>query len=114
MKEEKVFLQHILESIENVEKFSRGLTKKGLIKSRLKQSAIIREIEIIGEATKNLSIGFTNKFPYVEWNKIAGMRDKLIHNYFGVDLDKIWGVIKKDLSLLKKEIKNILKDLNEK
>lgn len=110
MKDEKIFLNHIIESCENVEEFSKGLDRKGLDKNRLKQSAIIRELEIVGEAVKNLPISFATKYPYVEWSKIAGMRDKLIHHYFGVDLDKIWEVIKSDLPTLKKEVEKILSD----
>jgi len=111
MKDEKIFLNHILENIDNVEEFSKGLSKKDFDNNKLKQMAIVRCIEVIGEATKNLPIGFANKYSEIEWNKIAGMRDKLIHHYFGVDLDKIWEVIKKDLPILKREIEKILKGL---
>jgi len=111
MKDEKIFLNHILESINNVEEFSKGLSKKDFENNKLKQMAIVRCIEVIGETTKNLPIGFANKYSEVEWNKIAGMRDKLIHHYFGVDLDKVWEVIKKDLPILKREVEKILKDL---
>jgi len=111
MKDERIFLNHILENIKNIEKFSKGLSKKGFEENLLKQNAIIRCVEIIGEATKNLPIGFANKYPETEWTKIAGMRDKLIHHYFGVDLDKVWEVIKRDLPVLKKEVETILKEL---
>ena len=114
-KEPLIFIKHIMESIENIESFSKGLSKNKFEKDRLKQSAIIREIEIIGEAVKNLPIEFTVKYPYVEWSKIAGTRDKIIHHYFGIDLDIIWDIIKHDLPDLKKEIKKILEELeNEK
>jgi len=109
-KDPLVFVKHILESIENIESFSRGLSKSEFANDRLRQSAIIREIEIIGEAVKNLPEEFTAKYPFIEWTKIAGARDKLIHHYFGVDLDVIWDIIKYDLPELKKNIEKILKE----
>ncbi len=89
-KEPLIFIKHILESIENIESFSRGLSKNKFENDRLRQSAIIRELEIIGEAVKNLPIEFTVKYPWIEWSKIAGTRDKISHHYFGIDLDVIW------------------------
>jgi uncharacterized protein with HEPN domain len=110
-KNDKIFLIHIMESCENIKDFSNNLKKLELGKNRMKQSAIVRELEIIGEAVKQLPISFTTKYPYIEWSKIAGMRDKLIHHYFGVDLDMVEEVIKKDIPILKKEVENILKEL---
>lgn len=78
------------------------------MKSRLKQSAIIRELEIVGEAVANLSNDFREKYYGVEWKKIVGFRDKMIHNYFGVNLERVWNVIRYDLQKLKKDIKKIL------
>lgn len=98
-KDPLIFIKHILESIKNIEIFSKGLSKTEFVSNRLKQSAIIREIEIIGEAVKNLPIDFTVKYPNLEWRKIAGARDKIIHHYFGIDLDTVWDIIKKDLNI---------------
>ena len=112
-KDPLIFLKHIEESIERIERFMRGVDRQRMEKDELLQSALIRQIEVIGEAVKNLEIGFTVKYPYVEWSEIAGMRDKLIHNYFGIDLETIWKVIKKDIPELRKQIKQILSDLNK-
>jgi uncharacterized protein with HEPN domain len=68
------------------------------------QDAIVRNIEIIGEATKNLSAYFRNQYPAIPWKNLARMRDKLIHDYFGVNLDIVWGVLKEDIPELIKEI----------
>ena len=104
-----IFIKHILEHIELIEKFSEGLTKNEIEEDRLKQSAIVRELEIVGEAAKNLSIDFKDKYKEIEWKKIAGLRDKLIHNYFGVDLDIVWDIIIEDIPILKKQIQEIIK-----
>lgn len=108
IKDSLIFITHILDSIYAIETFSKGMSEEKLKKDRLKQSAIIREIEIIGEAAKNLPDSFKEKYPETEWKKIAGMRDKLIHHYFGVDIKIIWEVVKFDLPILKEQIKTML------
>lgn len=113
IKDEKIFLKHILEEIKDIEIFSKGLSLDKFEKDKLKQKAIIRSIEIIGEAVKNLPIGFMNEYPYIEWNKIAGARDKIVHHYFGVDLEIIWKIVNENLPTLKKEISEILKKLEK-
>jgi uncharacterized protein with HEPN domain len=75
----------------------------------LRKSAVLREIEVIGEAIKQVPISITAKYPSIEWKVIAGARDKIIHHYFGIDIGMIWGITQKDLPYLKKEIKAILK-----
>lgn len=109
-KDPLIFIKHIKESIMNIEDFSKNLSKEEFIKNRLKQSAIIREIGIIGEAVKNIPAFFRNKYQEIPWSKIAGTRDKITHHYFGLDLDTVWEIIKKDLPDLKKKIKKILDD----
>jgi uncharacterized protein with HEPN domain len=107
-----VFIEHILESISAIEDFSKGINKEELISNRLKQSAIVREVEIIGEAVKNISEETKKKYPKVKWKEIVGTRDKMIHHYFGVDINIIWEIIKKDLPILKKQIYKIKKEIN--
>jgi uncharacterized protein with HEPN domain len=106
MKNEFVFLKHIISSIENIESFCKE--KEEFMKSIMIQHAIIKDLEIIGEASKNIPTQFKNKYPSIEWKKIAGLRDKLTHNYFGIDLDLVWNIVKTKLPELKKEINNIL------
>jgi len=112
-KDDLVFLEHILDSINAIESFSKGLTKENLISNRLKQSAIVREIEIIGEAVKNISESLKESHREVEWKDIVGARDKMIHHYFGVDLNIVWGIIIEDLPTLKKQIIKIKNNLEK-
>ena len=107
-KNPKIFLQHIIECIEEIEKHIKGVSEKRFMDDVKTQDAVIRRIEIIGEATKNLPFGFKKKNPQIEWREIAGMRDKLIHEYFGVNIDLVWVVIKNDIPKLKKQISELL------
>jgi len=103
----KIFLEHILESINLIEKYVKDKNKDDFLKSTQLQDAIIRRIEIIGEAIKNIPDSFRETYPIIPWKQITGMRDILSHQYFGVDLDLTWEVIKEDLPKLKKQITSI-------
>ena len=81
---------------------------EGLVKNRMVKDAIIRELEIIGEAAKNVSQDFREKYKEIPWKDMAGMRDKLIHEYFGVDINIVWKVITKELPALKEKIEEVL------
>ena len=108
IKDNLIFIRHILDSIEKIELFVKNISKDEFLKDIKLQDAIVRRIEIIGEAVKNLSVNFRNKYANVPWSDIAGMRDKLMHHYFGVDLEIVWKAIQKDLIDLKENIKKIL------
>jgi len=101
-------VEDIFKSIENIENFSKGISEKSFMNDELRQSAIVRQIEIIWEAIKNLPEDFRKKYPKIKWKEIAGTRDIIIHAYFGIDFEKVWEVVKKDLPVLKKNIKDIL------
>jgi len=93
MKESKIYLEHILESIHQIKEYTKDITQKDFLSSRLIQDAVIRNFEIIGEASKKIDNSIKVKYPHIEWRKISGMRDKLIHDYMGVDLWAVWNVI---------------------
>lgn len=107
-KDPKIFLKHILESIEEIEKNTKNLSRDNFFSSVIIQDATIRRLEIIGEAVKNLPLSFRNKNVEISWKKIAGMRDVLIHGYFGVDIDLVWKIVNKDIPTLKKQIAKLL------
>ena len=107
-KDPEVFLTHILESIELIETYVGKLSEAGFYKDMPMQDAIIRRLEIIGEAVKNLPSAFKSKHPDIPWKKIAGMRDILIHEYFDVDLTLTWRVVKQEIPHIKKKLSEIL------
>jgi len=110
-KNPKFFLEHILESIILIEEYSLNQTENDFLTSIRLQDLISRRLEIIGEAVKNLPLEVKEKYPNIEWKKIAGMRDYLIHQYFGIDLKLTWKVVQRDIPILKKEIEKIYKNL---
>ena len=114
MKDSLVFIDHILESIKDIESFTNNVGKNEFSQNKLLQNAVIRSIEIIGEATKNIPDPFKERYSDVEWRKIAGTRDKITHHYFGLDLDTIWDTLKEDIPVLKKKILKIKEQLNKK
>lgn len=107
-KDDLVFIEHILESIELIEEYAKGISEKEFLGNKKLQDAIIRRIEVIGEAAKNISFSFRNEYPKIQWQQMIGTRDKLTHHYFGVDLELTFKIIKKDLPELKEQIQNIL------
>lgn len=103
-KEPRVFLEHILENIEKIETDTRDLVEEDFLGNALIQDAVVRRLEIIGEAVRNLPDEFKQAHPEAPWQDIADMRNKLIHEYFGVDLGLVWRVVKDDLPPFKKQI----------
>lgn len=110
MKDPLVFLLHILNSIKNIEKDTQKFSKEKFFLNRTVQDAVIRNIEILGEAAKNIPKDFREKYKEVPWSEMARMRDMLIHGYFKVDLEAVWEVIEKDLPKLKEQVSKLLKE----
>lgn len=104
-KEDAVYLKHIVDAISRIETYTQGKKYEDFIEEHLIQDGVIRQIEIIGEATRGLSLNLREKYPDIPWKDMAGTRDKLIHNYIGVDLDAVWDTAERDIPLVKNKLK---------
>lgn len=107
----KLCLKDIIDSIEKIENYTKDLPFNKFSHNKMAIDAVVRNLEIIGEASKNLPVSIKFLHKETPWKEMAGMRDKITHEYFGVDLDIIWKTIKDSLPNLKKTIKDILKNL---
>ncbi len=107
-KDPKIFLAHIIESVELIEEYSQDITQVQFMADRALQDAIIRRLEVIGEAVKGLPNTLRAKSPEVPWKQMTGMRDILIHEYFDVDLALTWRVVKHELPKIKLKILELL------
>jgi uncharacterized protein with HEPN domain len=103
-----IFIKHILDNIDRIENFSKGMSQESLKNDELRQYAIVRAIEIIGEAVKNLPKDFKDDNKDIPWKDIIGTRDIMIHKYFGIDLEAVWDIIEKDLPDLKRKLKKLV------
>ncbi len=104
----KVYLDDILSAIEKIGKFTVGLSVEQFAEDVKTFDAVVRNLEIIGEAAKKIPQAIRRKLPDIEWKKIAGLRDILIHQYFGIDVDVVWDVVQNKLPVLRKQIRELL------
>jgi uncharacterized protein with HEPN domain len=111
MANEDLYLKNILKSIGKVERYVDGFDEQKFQSDDKTQDAVIRQLEIIGEAARLLSDEIKAVYPQVPWRDISGMRNHLIHRYFRVDIEEVWRTAKNDLSPLKTEIEKILENL---
>lgn len=112
MKGDRVYLLHIKDAINRVDQYTMG-GKTSFLSTPMIQDAVVRNLEIMGEAVKQLSDDLKRKCPAVPWKRIAGMRDKMIHEYFGVDLQLVWEVVERDVRELRLAVDSMLEELAE-
>lgn len=103
-------LHHIFEAIFEIEKYTQNKSHDDFFLDSMLQSACVRQLEIIGEAANGISDATKSTSPDIEWSEIVGLRNILIHEYFGVDLAIVWEIIQTDLPLLKRKIKRLLQE----
>ncbi len=100
------YINDLIESCEDILEFTNELSYNSFIQDKKTVNAVIRSLEVIGEASKNLPVSFKKTYPDIPWKQMAGMRDKLIHEYFGIDKEMVWQVVSRHISqillLLKK------------
>ena len=104
----ELLIEDILEAVEKVERYAEGMTQEAFENDDKTSDAVVRNLEIIGEAANRLPDDFKAKYPDIEWAKIVGLRHRIVHEYFGVDLDIIWHILQNDLPLFKKMLSSII------
>lgn len=109
MRRETEYLRHILDEVVFVERATEGVTQAAFLRDDVLKRAVVRSLEVIGEATKKPPAEFRDKHRQVNWRAMAGMRDRLIHDYFGVDYEIVWDVVGNHLPELKGEVERLLK-----
>ncbi len=109
MKDDKVYLAHIDDAIAQILAYTAG-GRDEFVKNRMVQDAVVRNFEIIGEAAKNISDATKARRPAIPWRRIAGLRDVLIHDYMGVDVEEVWRVVESHLPSLRDAIKELLSE----
>ena len=108
---DKEFLLDIQEAIRRIELYIKGLNYQDFSQKIETQDAVVRNLEIIGEAVKNISSNLRGKYKDIQWREIAGMRDKIIHFYFGVNWDIVWQTVKDKLPQLEEKVENIFREM---
>jgi uncharacterized protein with HEPN domain len=103
-KDYRLYIDHIREEVEYLLECQQGLTREALVEDGTLKRAVVRSLEIIGEATKKLPDEFRRQHDQIPWSQMAGMRDVLIHDYFGVDYDIVWDVLTKEIPTLRNQL----------
>ena len=107
------YVRHILDEVIYLEGRAEGLSKGEFMQDETLRRAFVRSLEVIGEATKNISMELRQKHGHIDWRAMAGMRDRLIHRYFGIDYDLVWDVVTNKVPILHREIQQIIENERE-
>lgn len=107
MKDDSIYIDHIIASIDRIQQYISGLKQSTFLNDLKTQDAVVRQLEIIGEATKKVSFELRDKFPSIPWLDMAGMRDRLVHDYIDVDFEIVWKTASEDIPKLKELLATI-------
>ncbi len=111
MRDYRLYLEDILKAIRSIDKYTKDLTFQKFKRNNLVVDAVVRNLEIIGEAAKNIPANIRKKSSDIEWKKISGLRDILAHEYFGVDMEILWDIITNKLPNLKEKVSKLSKEI---
>jgi uncharacterized protein with HEPN domain len=109
VKDDRVYLQHIRDALDDVATYASA-GRHAFFAERMRQDATIRKLQVIGQAVKNLSDAGKSQYPAIPWKQVAGLRDKVIHDEFGINLEIVWAVVEKDLPALRHAIDHLLSE----
>jgi uncharacterized protein with HEPN domain len=110
VKDQTAYLSHIIDAIQDIQLYT-SVGRDAFMSDRMRQDAVLRKLEIVGEAVKHLADAIKGLTPSTPWRKIAGMRDRLTHEYFGVDLNLVWTVVDRELPALRATVQNLVVQL---
>ncbi|TVQ15099.1 MAG: DUF86 domain-containing protein [Balneolaceae bacterium] len=113
MKSDKIYILHIIDSMDQINEYTAQISPEEFKENRLIQDAVVRNFEIMGEAAKNVSNQTREKYSQIPWKNMAGMRDKLIHNYMGVDLDAVWNTIHDIIPSMRIKVAEVVRSIEE-
>jgi uncharacterized protein with HEPN domain len=113
-KDDSVYLHHIMDAFVQIERYTDGVSHDDFMENRLLQDGVIRQLEVMGEAARNLTEDLRNEYPNIPWRQMIGLRNRMIHAYFNVNLQIIWEIIQGDIPNLKKDINYVLEIHNKK
>ncbi len=109
MKDDRIYVSHIMEAIADIKEMTAGMDEQSFMVNKAVRLAVVKSLEIVGEASKNVSETFRCKNPKIPWSDIIKMRDKTVHFYFGINYHMVWEVVERDLPVLEKELAESLK-----
>ncbi|HEY4483441.1 MAG TPA: DUF86 domain-containing protein [Candidatus Paceibacterota bacterium] len=110
--DDKAYLQHIAEAVLKIDKYTKNATETTFVQDEMMRDAVVREFEIIGEASRRLSDLSRRKTEEIPWSQVIAMRNKLSHEYFGVDFKAVWAVVQRDLSPLSRAVTKLLSEMD--